>query len=282
MCVMIATTVVCPVCRGDIAIPADKEDGLRCSSCGRDFAVVERIVDFGLNDSGKRPAIYDDPNYQKLNANRVAFHASYYREGSLSRWMENQLKQALYRMVTVRQSPVLDIGCGTGSSFGLLGASPDVIGIDSNLDLLRVCRRKYPEVSLFRADIGRLPFRDGGVSTVFLHAILEHLFHLEEALEEVHRVLTDVGRAYVLIPNEGALGWDIPRRLFGAAKNGKAVGLTASQYIQAAKIEHCNTTYAIDNAIRKFFNIESERHWPLNIGGPMVNLARLYRLVPRK
>jgi hypothetical protein len=109
---------------------------------------------------------------------------------------------------------------------------------------------------------------------------LEHMFHLESVLEKVRNLLTESGHLYVLIPTEGGFAWGLARRLFTVRPHGRLVGLSSSQYLDAMKVEHCNTVFAIDSAIRKYFRVEKASHWPLRIGGARFNLSKNYRLSP--
>lgn len=258
--------LVCPDCKSSV-------EGVACTSCKRTFAVVDGIYCMMPSAPRQQHSFYDNPYHQQLRERQADFYNDLYREGSLTGLGERMFKQALKKMTNYTYAPILDLGCGIGDGIELSGAS---VGVDVNLDLLRVCRKRFPEIMLVQGDVFALPFRDGAFKTIFAQAILEHLFLLEVALGEISRVLD--GNLYALVPNEGGFAWNTTRRLFSASKSARAVGLSASEYLKAARIEHCNTVEAVDSALRKFFSIEEMRHWPFDFGGNIINLIRLYRL----
>ena len=78
----------------------------------------------------------------------------------------------------------LDIGCGAHKHSGTLG----------------VDRRIMPGVAVV-CDIEQgLPFRDGGVTTVFLHNIVEHMDDLLAFMEELYRICEPGAKVYVRTP----------------------------------------------------------------------------------
>ncbi len=92
---------------------------------------------------------------------------------------------------------ILDAGCGTGRYFSrLLAGGSRVVGVDFSLGMLRVARRRYPNVPLIVADLHRTwPFRDGAFDAVLCALVGEHLDDLVPFCREMARVLTAGGRA---------------------------------------------------------------------------------------
>jgi len=60
----------------------------------------------------------------------------------------------------------LDLGCGTGRSLRLFPSEAHPVGLDPSADALRRARRRAPEISLVRASVQALPFRNGTFDTV--------------------------------------------------------------------------------------------------------------------
>lgn len=82
---------------------------------------------------------------------------------------------------------VLDGGCGTGAYLGPLGTSS--VGLDASAAMLgRATSAGRP---LVRADLGRLPFRPGGLGAAWARNSYVHLPHpvVPLALAELHRSL---------------------------------------------------------------------------------------------
>lgn len=89
---------------------------------------------------------------------------------------------------------VLDVGTGHGIVLGkLVGlAEVEAVGIDASESILRVARRRYPEV-LFRVDdASRLGFKDGTFDIV-ISTLSFHHFDRPSALKEMLRVLRPGG-----------------------------------------------------------------------------------------
>jgi SAM-dependent methyltransferase len=90
---------------------------------------------------------------------------------------------------------ILDAGCGTGRNFEtMLRAGSRPAGIDFSLGMLRVARRKYPQIPLLLADLHSLPLREESFDAVLCALVGEHLEDLSAACSEFHRVLRLNGR----------------------------------------------------------------------------------------
>ena len=93
----------------------------------------------------------------------------------------------------------LDLGCGYGiTCVALAQQFTSVVGIDIDLPVL-ILARKYleeqhiPNVTLLQASAQNLPLRAGSVDYVMAHNVIEHLFDVEPALQEVRRILSPGG-----------------------------------------------------------------------------------------
>jgi ubiquinone/menaquinone biosynthesis C-methylase UbiE len=84
---------------------------------------------------------------------------------------------------------LLDLGCGTGGSFGLLRRFGRVIGLDASPDALALARKKHPDVPLVLGDAQKLPFASDRFDLVAVLDVLEHLPDDRQALREIRRVL---------------------------------------------------------------------------------------------
>ena len=93
---------------------------------------------------------------------------------------------------------VLDIAAGTGtSSEPLADAGVDVVPADFSLGMLRVGRRRRPDLPFTAADATRLPFADGSFDAVTMSFGLRNVSDPAAALAEFRRVTRPGGRLVV-------------------------------------------------------------------------------------
>ena len=112
----------------------------------------------------------------------------------------------LFLRETIADAPagvrVLDAGCGPGSWPYDLRADLRIASFDV----------KYPpgppapapHVAVFRADLARLPLRDGLFDLTVCHYVLEHVSALPACCDELARVTRPGGRLYVAVPRSAS------------------------------------------------------------------------------
>lgn len=91
---------------------------------------------------------------------------------------------------------VLDAGAGDGLICAKIGAK---VGIDSDETAVRLADEKGANV--WHGDICKMVFDSGEFDAVYLGDVIEHLEKPDEALIEIHRVLREGGRLYVVWPS---------------------------------------------------------------------------------
>jgi SAM-dependent methyltransferase len=91
--------------------------------------------------------------------------------------------------------PVLDVGCGTGHSFGEL-APRESVGVDLEAGALAGQARETRV-----ADMRSLPFADGSFASVLAVQSIEHVPDPERALAEFARVVGRGGVVVLVTPN---------------------------------------------------------------------------------
>jgi len=103
-----------------------------------------------------------------------------------------------------KNSKVLDLFCGTGSgleALNILGFS-NLVGVDLSPDLLKQCKTK--NVELFVGDCRDLKLENNSVDIVTIQGGLHHLPSIKEdlpkTLKEIHRVLNDEGKVFIIEP----------------------------------------------------------------------------------
>ncbi len=104
---------------------------------------------------------------------------------------------------------LLDAGCGGGRhSFGALDRGAHVVGLDLDLEGLRLARagiaarRREERVvgGVLQGDVFSLPFRDGRFDRVICSEVMEHVHDYPAALRELTRVLRPGGTMGITIP----------------------------------------------------------------------------------
>ena len=100
----------------------------------------------------------------------------------------------------LRPGLVLDLGCGVGHSYHLLGGR-ETIGVDLDAGALAGQDRETVV-----ADMRKLPFEDGRFPSVLSVQSLEHVPDPERVIAEVVRVLQPEGVAVFVTPNRLTLG----------------------------------------------------------------------------
>lgn len=242
--------------------------------------IVEGVLDFIGEEREPAPRFYSDPLHVRFRAGLGRLHAAHYAEGSASGGIERSLKGLVVRLAKPAKPPIFDLGCGAGEGFKLF--APDdsaVVGVDTDLALLVEAKRKHPAATLIRAPLHDLPFKAGVMGTAFVVGVAEHLFELERSLACIARAMADAGTLYVLAPTEGGLAFSAAR-FVTSLRNGPLLGMSPAEARRAARIEHCNTVFAIESSLRKHFRTEAVRSWPFGVGPAALNLARAYRLRP--
>ena len=266
--------LVCSNCRGELHW-FDKF--AKCASCDSQYSIENGIINMLPKENEDERRLYRNPSHIKLKRMQPAVHQAHYGD-SLSGKLERKFKRHLMAMVSDRAPTVVDLGCGTGTGFDLFHQDQKIIGVDRDMSLLNHCRKNHSEATLICCDMAYSPFRSGMLPSVFAIAILEHLYWLDRVLFQIQQMLSDSGKLYVLIPTEGAISWTLARNLFTLRRNANIVGISPREMAEAMRVEHCNTVFAVDSAIRKFFRVDQCSLWPFNFGGAHMNLVKCYRL----
>lgn len=164
--------LICPACRGGLA---DAAGGLRCSSCGAEYPVVDGVA--RLVSAGERSESYDFYN---------AEDRARYGRPTLDPQFADPVREFLDD--TPPDAVVVELGSGQGAFYGW---HPGLIGLDYSYFALR----EYGSGPRVQASGEALPFADASVDALFTIATLEHIPHPGRALAEIDRVLRPGGRA---------------------------------------------------------------------------------------
>jgi SAM-dependent methyltransferase len=113
------------------------------------------------------------------------------------------LKRAFRRLIPVPvKGPMLDVGCGTGSSLQIYeGSFATYTGVDLSPASIASARSRFPQHEWVVADACKLPFPDESFGLVAFSSVLHHIPDFGAALVEARRVLKRDGVVFAYDPN---------------------------------------------------------------------------------
>jgi hypothetical protein len=97
---------------------------------------------------------------------------------------------------------VLDAGCGPGSWDYARRTDLRIAAFDIKFPPGPPARA--PHLSVARADLARLPYRDGAFDLTVCHYVLEHVTELEACCDSLARVTREGGTLYLSVPRAAA------------------------------------------------------------------------------
>jgi putative flippase GtrA/SAM-dependent methyltransferase len=108
----------------------------------------------------------------------------------------------------IKDTPVLDLGCGPGVFLHYYGGFPGLkVNLDYSLEQLKYGKALNPQALYVNASVSELPFAQGTFSTVFLIETIEHVDEDsgKKVMNEISRVLKKGGRLVLTTPNYKSL-----------------------------------------------------------------------------
>jgi SAM-dependent methyltransferase len=249
----------CVECGQGVAADGDR---IACAACGAHWRMVNDVYDLRPRTSVPLPRMYEDPDYREWNRLLTKAQDYLYDSSALLAWVQNAGHRAIRAMT--RRAPealTLDMACGDGGHRPYMWRGDRTIGVDIDQPSLERHRRRYPDAIALRGDCYHLPFRDGVFDRVLNIYNLEHLVHLDFALEEARRVLKDDGTFMVSVPAEGGLTWGLGRRFTTA----RTFGSATLNYVRANAIDHCNCIWQIEKALARHFQFVERKRFPIAI-----------------
>lgn len=262
----------CVECAAPVASAADQ---IVCTKCGASWGAVNGVYDLRPRTSLPLPRMYDDPHYQEWNRRLAKAQDYFYRANPIISWVQNAGHRVIRSMTAAApEALTLDMACGDGGHRPYMRRGDRAVGVDIDQASLEKHQRQYPEALAVRGDCYHLPFRDGVFERVINIYNLEHLVHLDFALEEARRVLKEGGELLVSVPTEGGLAWTLGRRLTTA----RQFTTESLDYVRSNSIDHCNCIWQIEKALGRHFRFAKRRYFPLEVPSYHVNVIVTWSL----
>lgn len=189
-----------------------------CEGCDHRYSVLDGIPllvrdweklrdDIGQAEKEK-PGWYTDAQLPE-EANPYHYHLKKRRQ-----YVETILKEHIARQDGQLFQNLLDLGCGDGNHLTYLHAyAQNVYGSDYNLTRLVRAQERWPEATLFLADILDYPCCEAFFDVIFFNHVIEHIPDDSLALKNIYRILKPGGLLVLGTPNEGAAWWQLAYRL---------------------------------------------------------------------
>lgn len=118
------------------------------------------------------------------------YDALMWTQPGLKRWREALLSHA--------SGKVLEVGCGTGLTFGHYPEAACLHGLDPAWESLEKAHRRAPEVALVNGSVESLPFADARFDCVVSSLVFCSVPDPDRGLAEIRRVLRPDGRLLML------------------------------------------------------------------------------------
>ena len=171
----------------------------------------------------------------------------------------------------------LEIGAGTGTHVQF-----EPVGEYVALEVSSQLAAQIPQrdrLSVVVADCEkRLPWSDNSFDRVLAIHVLEHLYNLPAALEEIARVLKPGGILCVVIPCEGGRLYSLGRRFTTKRMFEKRY---KTPYEWMIRQDHCNTAREVLAELDRHFRVRTRMFFPLRVPAVDLNLVIGLELTPK-
>lgn len=179
-------------------------------------------------------------------------------------WHTRKLQMVLGQISSPPET-ILDVGCASGwflSQVQKKFPKAKCTGIDIYKDAIRYGKKKYPKMSFYVSDAGKLPFKAQSFDLVICTEVLEHVNDPSGVISEMKRVLRKKGQLVIEL-DSGSILFTIVWYLWG---------LSRGSVWHHAHL-HSFTVRKLENLLKRSgFAIERKRQF--NLGMAMVFSAR--------
>ncbi len=260
--------LICPDCRSDLRA---ESAGFGCPSCKSTFDRLDGdIIDLlpKHNKVGDE-IIYRHADY-KAQFPYLQQIRRYFYTKKMARWSMSWGHKNVIRLTGRKvEGTCVDLGVGCGDHYDYVENGDMLTGIDYDAEAMRDIRKKGIKAPLYRADLARLPFPDQCFDTICSTYAFEHLYYMEVCMEEIYRTLKNNGVLVASFPIVGGWLMDSLSRLGPQREFRMRYGLNWNKVL---KVEHCNTSRYILEAVRRLFVIDRLIWSPFGIPSHNLNM----------
>jgi SAM-dependent methyltransferase len=129
-----------------------------------------------------RSEVYSHPEYLRFLKIMAEVREYFYEGKGFKAAVQNSghrvIEEFLSKHIPVT-TPVVDLGCGHGAHYEFVKDPRTVVGLEIDIEALKVIHKKWPAARVIHGDCYKLPFRDGVLPRVISVYNLEHIYYLE-------------------------------------------------------------------------------------------------------
>lgn len=178
----------CTICGGKLDKNL-KNGSLVCCKCGRNYPVIDGIIDLYLPEKSIMTQAVDMKNQYEIR-------------GEFEHDLTTEKERIDITVELAEGDTLLEIGSAGGEMTADLSKKiPNIIASDISLAYLRQAKKIVVSAKFVRLDIHELPFDDESFDCVICTEVLEHVYSPYKALDEIHRILKPKGSLILSVPN---------------------------------------------------------------------------------
>ena len=157
---------------------------------------------------------------------------------------------------------ILEIGCGNCNFTKFLKKEGlgNYVGLEISQEMLALAES---EVRRVQADLYSMPFAAGSARVIVSIYNLEHLHRIDDAIDEIFRVISNDGTFLFVVPMENGFLYNLGRNLTTRRIVEKRYGIDYMKIIR--KYEHPNSAKDVLEKIEKRFHITRKLFLPFLI-----------------
>ena len=225
-----------------------------------------------------------DPQWQEWQKEYIRFYQSNQKQGIGKR--VNDAGYDVLRHVDWAGKSIVEIGPGLIPHLGMWTEPPArYIAVDISQDFLNATQERlhqaHPDCPFTGVQQTErdsvLPLQDGSADMIVTFYSLEHLYPLDQFLDDYKRVLKPGGLVVGAVPNEGGLAWGLGRFLTSRRWIHKN---TTINYDKIICWEHPNFVDTIIRGLDQRFERQYRTQYPLSV--PLYDMNLVTRFIYRK